>query len=322
MDSYAGIDVSSTSLDIVVRPQGIKCSVRNDRAGFAELEKRLRRLTIKRILLEATGGYERNAMRFLQDAGYKVIRVNPKRARSFADSMGVKAKTDAIDAEVLAHFAEVIPDKPNLPISPERDLLREFLQQRDRFVQQRDDDRRRLKQAQSTAVADLLKANIEFFKSQIKRVEQKIKQQAAALNDERIVQLLQVKGIGMVTAAKLVALLPELGRVEPREIAALVGVAPFNHDSGKSVGKRSISGGRSQVRRALYMACWVAVKHNPVLKNRYDTLRGRGKLAKVAIVACMRAFIVQLNAMIRTSTAWGEPASKRPARTAQAQGGV
>lgn len=132
-----------------VRPQGVKIAVSNDPAGFEELERILRKFRIKRILLDATGGYERAVPRFLQDAGYKVIRVNPLRARKFADSMGVKAKTDAIDAEVLAHFAEVIPDQPTLQISPDRALLRELLQQRDRLAQQRDDDRRRLKQAQS-----------------------------------------------------------------------------------------------------------------------------------------------------------------------------
>lgn len=302
MASFLGIDVSSLSLDALVRPQGIKISVRNNPAGFEELVKSLRGLSIKRVLLEATGGYERDVMRFLQDASYKVIRVNPKRARSFADSLGIK--TDAIDAAVLAHFAEVIPDKPTLKTSPERALLRELLQQRDRLVQQRDDDRRRLKQAQSAVVANFLKTNLQHFASQIKLVEQAIKRQATVLNDERIAKLDEVKGIGMVTATKLVALLPELGHVESREIASLVGVAPFNHDSGKSVGKRFISGGRFEVRRALYMACLVAVKHNPTLKARYEALRGRGKLAKVALVACMRIFIVRLNAMLRTGTPW------------------
>ncbi|EJN39687.1 transposase [Pseudomonas sp. GM84] len=320
MASFLGIDVSGLSLDALVRPEGIKISVPNDSAGFVALEKSLRGLNIKRILLEATGGYEREVMRFLQDAGYKVLRVNPRRARSFADSMGIKAKTDAIDAEVLAHFAEVIPDKPALQISPDRALLRELLQQRDRLVQQRDDDRRRLKQTQSMVVAHFLKANLQHFRLQIKLVEQAIKQQAAILNDERIAQLIQVKGIGLVTAGKLVALLPELGRVESREIASLVGVAPFNHDSGKSVGKRSISGGRFEVRRALYMACLVAVKHNPALKARYEALRGRGKFAKVAIVACMRIFIVRLNAMLRTGTPWRDLALPVPENTAQLQG--
>jgi transposase len=218
--------------------------------------------------------------------------------------MAIKAKTDAIDAEVLAHYAEVIPDRPSLRISPQRALLRELLQQRDRLVQQRDDDRRRLKQAQSDVVASFLKANLQHFRSQIKLVEHEIKQQTVALNDDRVARLTQVKGIGMVTAGKLVALLPELGRVESREIASLVGVAPFNHDSGKSVGKRSISGGRFEVRRSLYMACLVAVRCNPALKARYEALRERGKLPKVAIVACMRVLIVRLNAMLKAGTPW------------------
>ncbi|MGG5292461.1 transposase, partial [Pseudomonas shirazensis] len=125
-----------------------------------------------------------------------------------------------------------------------------------------------------------------------------------------------VKGIGLVTASKLVALLPEIGRVKSREIASLVGVAPFNHDSGKSVGKRSISGGRFEVRRALYMSCLVAMKRNPALKARYEALRGRGKLAKVAIVACMRVFIVRLNAMLRTGEEWQDVVLPRPKGTA------
>lgn len=316
MASFLGIDVSSLSLDALVRPQGIKINVRNDLAGFEALENKLRGLNIKRILLEATGGYERNVLRFLQSAGYKVIRVNPRRARSFADSMGIKAKTDAIDAEVLAHFAEVIPDKPTLQVSPNRALLRELLQQRDRLVQQRDDDRRRVKQAQSAVVVSFLSDNLQHFKAQIKRVEQAIEQQAAVLDDERVAKLVQVKGIGLVTASKLVALLPEIGRVKSREIASLVGVAPFNHDSGKSVGKRSISGGRFEVRRALYMSCLVAMKRNPALKARYEALRGRGKLAKVAIVACMRVFIVRLNAMLRTGEEWQDVVLPRPKGTA------
>ncbi|MFJ4068960.1 IS110 family transposase [Pseudomonas sp. NPDC089996] len=304
MASFLGIDVSSLSLDALVRPQGIKIHVSNDPAGFEELQRSLGGCSIKRVLLEATGGYEREVMQSLQDAGYKVIRVNPRRARAFAESIGIKAKTDAIDAEVLAHYAEVIPDQPTLRISPERALLRELLQQRDRLVQQRDDDLRRLKQAQSNVVADFLKANLQHFKSQIKLVEQKICQQTEELKDERVAQLVQVKGIGLVTAGKLVTLLPELGRVESREIASLVGVAPFNHDSGKSVGKRSISGGRFEARRALYMSCLVAVKYNPALKARYEALLERGKVAKVAIVACMRVFLVRLNAMLRTGEPW------------------
>ena len=165
-------------------------------------------------------------------------------------------------------------------------------------------------------VANFLSANLQHFRSQIKLIEHEIKQQTAALNDPRVARLIQVKGIGMVTAGKLVALLPELGRVESREIASLVGVAPFNHDSGKSLGKRSISGGRFDVRRSLYMACLVAVKHNPALKARYEALRERGKLAKVAIVACMRVLIVRLNAMLKAGTPWLDLILPQPRATA------
>ncbi|MDD2154622.1 transposase, partial [Pseudomonas putida] len=211
-----------------------------------------------------------------------------------------------IDAAVLAHLAEVMPPRPCQVMTPERALLRELLMQRDRFVQQRDDDKRRLKQARAISVCLRLEQHIAYLKGEIRALEQEIAQQAAALPDDRVKQLTQVKGIGLITAGKLMALLPELGQVDKKEIAALVGVAPFNQDSGKQSGKRSIWGGRSQVRRALYMACWVVIRHNKDFSERYNALRAQGKCAKVAVVACMRVLIVRLNAMLKTGTPWQE----------------
>ena len=220
--------------------------------------------------------------------------------------MGKQAKTDPIDAAVLAHFAEVLPPQRYMVMTPERALLRELLMQRDRFVQQRDDDKRRLKQAQSTSVSLRLERHIVYLKGEIKALELEIAEQAVKLNDDRVPRLLQVKGIGLVTATKLVALLPELGQVDRKEIAALVGVAPFNQDSGKHAGKREIWGGRSRVRRALYMACWIVIRHNQDFGARYAALRAEGKCAKVAIVACMRVLIIRLNAMLKAGTPWQE----------------
>lgn len=306
MSSSVGIDVSSATLAVHIRPEGVNFNVSNDLKGFQLLVEKLGESRISMVLLEATGGYECNVLKALQDAGFPVCRINPSRARDFARSMGKRAKTDPIDAAVLAHLAEVMPPRPCPMMTPERALLRELLMQRDRFVQQRDDDRRRLKQAQAASVCSRLEQHITYLNGEIRALEQEITQQAAALPDGRVQQLTQVKGIGLITASKLMALLPELGLVDKKEIAALVGVAPFNQDSGKQSGKRSIWGGRSHVRRALYMACWVVIRHNKDFCERYKALRAQGKCAKVAVVACMRILIVRLNAMLKTGTPWRE----------------
>ncbi|MEG1039657.1 MAG: transposase [Pseudomonas sp.] len=306
MSSSVGIDVSSATLAIHIRPEGVNFNVSNDLDGFHQLIEKLGGYQVSAVLLEATGGYECSALRALQAASLPVSRINPSRVRAFAKSIGKQAKTDPIDAAVLAHFAEVLPPQRCMVISPERALLRELLMQRDRFVQQRDDDKRRLKQAQSAAVCTRLERHIAYLEGEIRSLEQEIAQQAVALHDERIERLTQVKGIGLITASKLVALLPELGQVDRKEIAALVGVGPFNQDSGKQSGKRAIWGGRSQVRRALYMACWVVIRHNKDFSERYSALRAQGKCAKVAVVACMRVLIIRLNAMLKAGTPWQE----------------
>ncbi|OUM38199.1 IS110 family transposase [Pseudomonas sp. 1239] len=306
MSSSVGIDVSSATLAVHIRPEDISFNVSNDLSGFKQLVEKLGEYQVSAILLEATGGYECSALRALQGAGFPAFRINPNRARDFAKSMGKRAKTDPIDAAVLAHFAEVLPPQRCVAMTPERALLRELLIQRDRFVQQRDDDKRRLKQAQTACVLASLERHINYLKAEIKALEQEIAKQAEELHDDRVAQLMQVKGIGLVTAAKLVALLPELGQVSRQEIAALVGVAPFNEDSGKHSGKRSIWGGRTRIRRALYMACWVVIRHNKDFTERYTAMRAQGKLAKVAVVACMRVLIVRLNAMLKAGTPWQE----------------
>lgn len=306
MSSSVGIDVSRASLAVYIRPECVKFNVSNDLSGFEQLVEKLRAFPLSQVLLEATGGYECAVLRTLQQARFPVCRINPRRARSFAQSMGKQAKTDPIDAEMLAHFAEVLPPQRCIEITSERAVLRELLLQRDRFVQQRDDDKRRLKQAQSPCVCARLERHIGYLQGEIKGLEQEIKQQGTMLDDDRLSRLTQVKGIGLITAAKLVALLPELGTVDGKEIAALVGVAPFNQDSGQHAGKRSIGGGRSRLRRALYMACWVVIRHNQDFNARYSALRAQGKCAKVALIACMRVLIVRLNAMLKSGTPWRE----------------
>lgn len=304
MISWVGIDVSKSNLVVWVKPQNEGFDVSNTSEGFLELIQRLNQLDVGMILLEATGGYERNVMAALQDANLKVHRVNPRRARYFAVAIGKNAKTDAIDAAVLAEFAEVLSASRSKVISPEREALRELIQQREHFVQQRDDNKRRLQQAQLPLVITLIKEHIRYLQMQIKQLDKTINQSMRDLDAEKAERLISVKGIGTVATASLLVYLPELGELDRREIAALAGIAPLNDDSGKHTGKRQIYGGRARVRRALYMSCWVVIRHQPDFKARYDGLRERGKSAKVALIACMRVLLIRLNAMLRDGTEW------------------
>lgn len=304
MISWVGIDVSKSNLVVWVKPQNQGFDVSNTSAGFLQLIQRLNQFEVGLILLEATGGYERNAMAALQGAAFKVHRVNPRRARYFAVAIGKNAKTDAIDAAVLADFAEVLNTSHSKAISPEREALRELIQQREHFVQQRDDNKRRLQQAQQPVVVELIKGHIRFLQTQIRQLDKTIDQSMRDLDAEKVERLISVKGIGTVATASLLVYLPELGELDRREVAALAGVAPLNDDSGNHSGKREIYGGRARVRRALYMACWVVIRHQADFKARYDGLRERGKSAKVALIACMRVLLIRLNAMLRDGTEW------------------
>lgn len=304
MISWVGIDVSKSNLVVWVKPQNQGFEVSNTSEGFLELIQRLSQWDVGMILLEATGGYERHAMAALQGANLKVHRVNPRRARYFAVAIGKNAKTDAIDAAVLADFAEVLITSRSKAISPEREALRELIQQREHFVQQRDDNKRRLQQAQLPAVIALIKDHIRYLQMQIKQLDKTINQSMRDLDAEKAERLISVKGIGTVATASLLVYLPELGELDRREIAALAGIAPLNDDSGNHSGKRQIYGGRARVRRALYMSCWVVIRHQADFKARYDGLRERGKSAKVALIACMRVLLIRLNAMLRDGTEW------------------
>ncbi|XVO85321.1 IS110 family transposase [Pseudomonas palleroniana] len=307
MFSYsAGIDVSKDSLEarIHLLEAGVSCS--NTEKDLPALIEWLRLYQVGRVLVEATGGYERNVVKAAQAAGLQVICVNPRRAKAFSRAMGQKAKTDPIDAKSLAQFAAVI-DSPSARItSPEHEKLRALVQQREHFVQQRDDDRRRLKTASCDAVKPALQSHIEYLSAAVEAINQLIRQSANELDREKVARLCSVKGIGLITASSLMAYLPELGEIGGRPIAALAGLAPYNNDSGKHKGARHISGGRFAARRSLYMACWVIIRDQPEFQARYQLLRDKGKCAKVALIACMRVLLVRLNAMLRDGTEWKE----------------
>lgn len=306
MFSCAGIDVAKDTLEIRINPQDVGASFSNSISDFPKLIDWFNCYKVNRVLLEATGGYEREVMKALQAGGFDVIRINPRRAKSFASAMGQRAKTDPIDARLLAQFAEVIKSPNSRVSSPEQDNLRALVQQRENFVQQQSDDLRRIKTASADLVKPLLQSHIDYLTQAIKSIEKLIRQSAKKLDSDKAARLCSVKGIGLVTAASLMAYLPELGEVGRHEIAALAGIAPYNDDSGKHKGLRHIEGGRFSARRAMYMASWVVITRQPEFQARYQTLRNKGKCAKVALIACMRVLLIRLNAMIRDRTPWKE----------------
>src|SRR5690606_16624177 len=241
----------------------------NDLEGHGLLLKRLSEWDVQRVVLEATGGYERALMSVLQKADYEVLRINPRRARAFATAMGKLAKTDPIDATVLARMAQVIEEPACMVPSAGQQELRDLVQRREQLVQQRDDDRRRLLQASSSAVQQSLRSCIDYLKEQIKLFDKLISQALQQLDNGRAEQLNRVIGIGAVTTASLMAYLPELGYLNRRQVTALVGLAPYNSDSGQQVGKRRIQGGRATIRRVLYMATLSVVRYQADFKARY-----------------------------------------------------
>ncbi|WP_425561924.1 IS110 family transposase, partial [Luteimonas lutimaris] len=293
MSVFVGIDVAKATLAVAMRPSGERLEVPNTAAGHQALARWLRQWPVERVLLEATGGYERAVMTALQ-RHWPVVRVPPHRARAFAKAMGRLAKTDPIDAAMLAHLAQVIDASPTPVASAQQQRLQALVQRRGQLVQQRDDERRRLQQAGERPVIASLKRQLRSLVAEIATLDNAIAQAMAETDSSRSRQLRAVPGVGPVTAATLIAFLPELGRLGRRQIAALVGVAPYNADSGDKRGQRRIHGGRAGVRRILYMATWSAIRTQPDLKRRYQALRAAGKCAKVALVACMRTFLGQL----------------------------
>lgn len=311
---FVGLDVSKATVDVGFIPANYpQFQISNDADGFAQLIACLNELEVERVLLEATGGYEKALLKALQLNGFNVVRVNPKRARDYARSMGKLAKTDKIDAQMLAKFARDIEDLPPVEPNQARDELGELIKLRGNLVKDRDSNKRRLQQATQAKAISTYTDLIAYLNKKIKELEKAIEAASNALNQERASRLRSVKGIGVIACGTLMASMPELGAVTGRKLAALAGLAPYNNDSGKKSGPRSIEGGRYAVRRALYMSTWSMVRHDPEVKAEYGALRARGKLAKVAIVACMRKLLVRLNAMLRDGTKWKEPKSQVPA---------
>ncbi|MBX8497005.1 IS110 family transposase [Pseudomonas cichorii] len=308
MSAHAGIDVSKATLQVALFPKADDLCVPNTEEGLASIAEYLSAHQVERVLVEATGGYEKLSVKLLANAGFKVQRINPVRSRQFALAMGKRAKTDPIDAQMLAMFASSLEEKGFAKPDEEREVLLELVNLRSNLLQQRDDNRRRIKQAVLPCVVEVYLALEASLKVQIKSVDQLVAAQARRVDSELLQRLQAVKGVGPVTIASLFCYLPELGDLSRGQIAALAGVAPYNNDSGTKAGKRQIYGGRTKLRRAAYMCALVMVCHNVDFKARYARLRAKGKCAKVALVACMRVLLIRLNAMVRDGTPWRDHA--------------
>jgi len=296
-----GIDVAKHTLDIHLHPLNRALHVDNTGDGIAQLLQHLQPLAVARIAVESTGGYERGVMAALLEAHAPVALVNPRPVRHFAKGMGYEPKTDPIDATALALYAHHAQPRLTPPRSPDHDALRELVARRQQLVEACTRQRNYLEHARLDAVRDSIRRVQQQLDTEILAIEALIQQHIDARPDltarYRIMQ--SVKGIGPAIARVLVSELPELGHIDRRKLAALVGVAPFNNDSGRRQGARRIRGGRATVRRALYMGAMVAARHNPVIRSHYQNLKARGKPRKVALVACMRKLITHLNAILQ-----------------------
>ena len=302
---YIGIDVSKGWFDVYLQPSNESWREENTKQGIHKLVERFKSLPIERIVVEATGGYEARLAEQLVQAGLPVSRVNPGRVRRFAQGMNWLAKTDKIDAKVLALFAEkAYPRLLVLPGEAEK-RLSALIKRRKQVVDMLTIEQNHTELAEKELL-DYIETVKQVLQKQLDTLDVEIQNlinQAPSLKQKR--DLLQsVPGVGKILSATLVAQVPELGACNRKEIAALVGLAPFNHDSGRKRGKRMIRGGRSFVRNILYMATIAATRFNPVIKSMYNRLVKNGKQKKVAIVACMRKLLTILNAMIRTNSSW------------------
>lgn len=301
---YIGMDVSKATLDVCVS-DGETWQAANDDSAMETLCARIAERRPTLIVLEATGGYELRAAAALAAAGLPVAVVNPRQVRSYARSVGQLAKTDRIDARILVRFAAAVqPERRPLPDAETREI-EALITRRRQLAAMITAEENRLRTAPAITRKEI-KTHIAWLRRQLARIDQTIDDSVRRSPMWRAKDdLLQsVPGIGSTTSSTLIALLPELGTLDRKQIAALVGVAPFNRDSGTLRGRRTVWGGRSRVRTALYMAALVGTRWNPTLKAFYGRLRAAGKLPKVALVACMRKLLIIVNAMIRDGRAW------------------
>jgi transposase len=304
-ECFVGIDVSKAQLDVAVRPQGFRWRMDNTEAGIAELVSTVQELEPTGVTLEATGGYEREVMAALWMVRLPVSRINPRQVRDFARATGQLAKTDVLDAGILARFAEALrPEVRQLPDDASEEL-KELVARRRQIVDMITAEKNRLRTA-GRVVRPHIKQHRDWLEAERERLDKELEKQLQGTpgweGNEALLRTF--KGIGPVASRTLLAELPELGKISNKELAALVGVAPLNRDSGMMRGRRMVWGGRASVRQALYMAALVASRHNPVIQAFYERLVASGKKKKVALVACMHKLLCILNAMMKAQQPW------------------
>ena len=306
---YAGIDVSKDRLDMAIRPSGTVRTVAYDTAGIQDLVSELQLLEPSVVVLESTGGLELFLAGALAAASLPVVVVNPRQVRDFAKATGRLAKTDVLDAQVLAHFAEAVrPEVRPLP-DPDTQELHSLTARRTQVMEMLVAEKNRLGRA-SRAVAPRIRAHIHWLEQELEDLDQGLQQtlRRSSVWREQDDLLRSVPGVGPQLSVALLSDLPELGKLGRRQIAALVGVAPMNRDSGTMRGRRTVSGGRARVRAVLYMGALVASRHNPVIRSFYLRLLAAGKPKKLALTACMRKLLTILNGMVKSGQRWNPQA--------------
>lgn len=302
---YTGIDVSKEFLDLAVLPSGEKKCYNNDETGIGKLVVRLKKIKVRLVVMEPTGGMEAPLAAALTLEGIKVAVVNARQVRDYARATGKLAKTDKLDALVMAEFASVIKPPVRELRDEETQEIKAIVSRRRQLLEMLTAEKNRLAIAPKGLKPKIL-SHIEYLKKEIADWDRELRQRIEDSPVWRVKDdLLQsIPGVGKVLSATLLAELPELGKLNRKQIAALVGVAPYNRDSGRMRGKRSVWGGRASVRAALYMAALVGTRFNPVISNFYQRLLEKGKAKKVALVACMRRLLTIMNAILKTQKAW------------------
>jgi transposase len=302
---FVGIDVSKASLEVGVRPEGKRWSAANDEMGIHDLVETLRQLGPTLIVVEATGGLQTMVVAELAAAHLPVAVINPRQVRDFAKATGRLAKTDAIDADMLAHFGEALRPEVRGLKDEDAQLLTALMTRRRQIVDMLTAEKNRLLMA-PRQIRKEIQENIDWLQSRLKvmngQISDAIKQNPVWSGKDAILR--SAPGVGPVLSVSLLAGVPELGKLNRKQLAALIGVAPLNRDSGRYQGSRSVWGGRAQVRRVLYMATVAATRFNPVIQGFYQHLIAVGKKPKVALTACMRKLLSILNTMIKNGTRW------------------
>ena len=304
--TYVGIDVAKAQVDVAIRPTNDRWEIPRDEAGIRKLVSQMKALEPVMVLLEASGGLEVTLVAALAAESVPVVVVNPRQVRDFARATGKLAKTDALDAAVLAHFAEAV--RP--PVRPLRDaetqVLNSMAARRHQVMTMLVSEKNRLSAATTVAVRPRIEAHIAWLERELDDLDEGLRQtlRQSPVWREKDDLLRTVPGVGEQLSITLLAYLPELGTLDRRQIAALVGVAPFNRDSGTLRGKRTVWGGRARVRATLYMGALVASRFNPVIRDFYQRLLAAGKPKKLALTACMRKLLVILNSMLKHGSPW------------------